>query len=1073
MCHFLTNSLAEQLKCDLPDPYITSLPSEPYGCINRGSIKIITITHGGQSDPYWEVVEDGVLRAGSDLRVQSSYRTTSHANDFAEMAQLIDRAVAEKPAGLVLSFPNEQIIGPHIRAAVEAGIPVITIQSGSTIFHQYGVLHHVGQVDSVAGYQGCQRLLKINPLIKVILIPNVGTDGVNARAAGCLQAAKEKGANSTIFDTSVDLTSALRAEYNNWAQRYSYNSSQIAMLAMDDASVIAAENVAIELHFPPNSFKIGTFDFSNTAATKLTQGFLSFAIHQQQYLQGYLPVMMLTIYASTMNLFAKTYDSKRNQIPLYTGPMFITNDPFEIHQRTCEAAGIIYCDDPPNPDSSVHLKYTLKSTTTACPCIDRSKVNIAFAHHGGLSNAFFWVLENAATQAADDMGVQLDLKASVLNDNVELLSLVLALVESSPKVDGLALTIPDSTFQVVIQQANSFNIPVIAVNAGLEVWKDYGAEMFVGQQDYDAGYQGAVQLNTIIQADRNLQKNNFTKELYLCLDGNSGTVSSVLQRCNATRRWMLDDKQPLPPRLNLYPNNPLGMVYSDLSNPTASQTVLESYVNDLHKECTSCKISGMFAGSGDTDCLIASRERKKLTSEINPNPFYIACFDAGTPQLNGLLDGSVDFTIDQQQWLQGYFPVVFLTLKKLNGNYPVFDSGVLYTGPAFLQAKNVPYKQCENLYDNSNNNAHFVGWTVCPRPNPFTSIVQKISVALGVSVYVISAILFVVIVATSAAFFHYKNTKLVRASTMMFCQMMLFFMVLMLISAILFVSNPTKQANICGARPWIITIGVMGVLAPLFAKTSRLATLFNNTAGLKKIKITNAMLLLEIAKAMFGPILVLIVWFCLDIPRPTLVEIFQQQEFHGAMIHTTTTYQDQCSNDMRFVWVLVAYVLGYVLYGSNLAYQTRNVPEAFNESKSIGISLYFILIMGAMMIGLLALVKTNRNAVAVLIGYGLIITVMTVWSTIFGTKLMILVKGQGNAVSVTNSKAVLVGTPATPSVANNSRSPNNTHQDAVTSPVSLQAENLQLKAELKEAKELIAELKKQQKTQEHEIVTVY
>jgi len=296
---------------------------------------------------------------------------------------------------------------------------------------------------------------------------------------------------------------------------------------------------------------------------------------------------------------------------------------------------------------------------------------------------------------------------------------------------------------------------------------------------------------------------------------------------------------------------------------------------------------------------------------------------------------------------------------------------------------------------------------------------------------------------------------------------MLFFMVLMLISAILFVSNPTKQANICGLRPWIITIGVMGVLAPLFAKTSRLATLFNNNAGLKRIKITNVMLLLEIAKAMFGPILVLSVWFCLDFPRPTLVEMFQQQEFHGAMIRTTTTYQDQCKNDMRFVWVLVAYVLGYVLYGSNLAYQTRNVPEAFNESKSIGISLYFILIIGAMVIGLLALVKTNRDAVAVLIGYGLIITVMTVWSTIFGNKLVILVKGQGNAVStVTNQAAVFIGT-----TANNLRSANNTHQDVVTSLVALQAENLQLKAELKEAKDFIAELKTHQKTQEHEIVT--
>jgi hypothetical protein len=248
----------------------------------------------------------------------------------------------------------------------------------------------------------------------------------------------------------------------------------------------------------------------------------------------------------------------------------------------------------------------------------------------------------------------------------------------------------------------------------------------------------------------------------------------------------------------------------------------------------------------------------------------------------------------------------------------------------------------------------------------------------------------------------------------------------------------------------------MGVLAPLFAKTRRLATLFNNINNLRRLKITNAMLFVEIGKAMLFPGLVLIVWFAVNPPKHRLVEIASQQEFYGAKVHTITTYQNHCDNDMRFVGALAAFILGYVLYGSSLAYQTRNIPEVFNESKSIGMSLYFILIMGALLIALLTLVKTNMNAVAVLLAYGLIITVLTVWATIFGHKLLILVKGQGDVVATNHTSQV----PQTVQVA---------YKTQEADIVLLQSENLQLKAELKEALTLIAKLKGKAKAEERHI----
>jgi len=1049
------NLLTSAQQCQIPAPYTNSFPDQPFGCILRPDISIITITHGGQSDAFWYVVQDAVLRAGEDLRVKSSYRTTP-AVDYQGMAQLIYDAIKEKPDGLVVSMPDPETLGPPVKAAIAAGIPVITINSGSDVFESLGVVHHVGQVEDDAGYKGCHRIMTLNPRVKIILIPDVESlqnVGVNARSAGCKKAAIEMGADATQFGVSKVLelhTAKLQEQLTLWLK--TYNSSQIGILGINPMTLTAASSISNNLALKPNSLTIGIFDFSDTAGTYLANGFLSFAIHQQQYLQGYLPVVMLSIYASTKNLFAKMYDDSGKQIPLYTGPQFITGNPLEIHQRGCESSGIIYCDDPPKPDTSVHLKYSLADTTKQCPCINRQNVNIGFVHHGGLSDSFWWVVQNAAAQAADDMGITLQVKTPLLRDDVAMLSLALGLIQQSPQIDGLVMTIPGETFQTVIKKAKDIGIPIIAINAGLDVWQQYGADMFVGQEDYAAGYQGSGQLDRAIRVDRHL---NMSQDLFLCLDGSSGTVGSVLQRCNATRRWLFDNHQHVPPHLKQY-SSPPGMVYLDGSNPTSSKITLANYMSALNSSCPTCKVSGIVA-SGDTDCLVAQRIRTDSKIAAGSDPFHLACFDCGGYQIQGLLDGTVDFAIDQQQWLQGYFPVVFLTLKALNGNYPAFD--LLYTGPGFLAVENVPYKKCENLYDKSDVNQHYVGWKVCPRPNPFSSIIENIHKGIEISVCILCAMLLVVIIGTSVAFFHYKDTKLIKASTMVFCQMMLFFMVLMLVSAVLFVINPTpERSNLCCARPWVLVIGILGVLSPLFAKTSRLAALFNNEK-MKKIKITNKKLLLEIGKALGGAVVVLIVWFAMNTPQASLVEVLQTQKFYGAVLHTTTTYQEQCVNDMRFVWVLAAYILLYVLYGSYLAYQTRNVPEAFNESKSIGVSLYFILIMGALSIGLLFLVKTNRNAVAVLIGYGLVITVLTVWSALFGTKLVILFKGQGDQVAVSATTVAVGGRSGGVS-------------GALKSGADVQIELNQLRAELKEAQAIIAEMKKQLKEQNCKVVPI-
>jgi simple sugar transport system substrate-binding protein len=59
----------------------------------RGDIRIIVVSHGQASDPFWSVVKNGVDQAASDMRVTVEYQAPQ-TFDMVAMSQLIDAAVA-------------------------------------------------------------------------------------------------------------------------------------------------------------------------------------------------------------------------------------------------------------------------------------------------------------------------------------------------------------------------------------------------------------------------------------------------------------------------------------------------------------------------------------------------------------------------------------------------------------------------------------------------------------------------------------------------------------------------------------------------------------------------------------------------------------------------------------------------------------------------------------------------------------------------------------------------------------------------------------------------------------------
>ncbi|RME64300.1 MAG: LacI family transcriptional regulator, partial [Caldilineae bacterium] len=158
----------------------------------------IVVSHGQASDPFWSVVKNGVDAAAKDMRVNVDYQAPG-TFDMVAMAQLIDAAVASQPDGLVVSIPDADALGDSIRAAVEAGIPVISMNSGSDVAKELGVLNHVGQTEYEAGYGGGQRMAAAGVTKALCVNQEVGNVALDLRCQGFTDAMAEAGATVEIL----------------------------------------------------------------------------------------------------------------------------------------------------------------------------------------------------------------------------------------------------------------------------------------------------------------------------------------------------------------------------------------------------------------------------------------------------------------------------------------------------------------------------------------------------------------------------------------------------------------------------------------------------------------------------------------------------------------------------------------------------------------------------------------------------------------------------------------------------------------------------------------------------------
>jgi simple sugar transport system substrate-binding protein len=282
-------------------------------------VTIAVITHG-EGDSFWAVVKKGAEQAGKDLGVTVKYSESN--NNPEEQAQLIEAAITEEVDGIAVSAPDPDAITDPVKSAVDAGIPVITINSGAEESADMGAITHVGQTETIAG-EGAGAQLKEAGATKIIcIIHEQGNVGLNQRCEGA-----KKGFGGEVENLQVAGISDVSTTLTEIQSKLESDTSIDGVLALNPDIAVAARDA---IAGAGSEATIGTFDLSGDVIKAIQADEIAFAVDQQQYLQGYLPVVFLTLNKTNLNTVG-------GGLPVLTGPGFVTKENAAEIEKLAEA----------------------------------------------------------------------------------------------------------------------------------------------------------------------------------------------------------------------------------------------------------------------------------------------------------------------------------------------------------------------------------------------------------------------------------------------------------------------------------------------------------------------------------------------------------------------------------------------------------------------------------------------------------------------------------------------------------------------------------------------------------------
>lgn len=293
--------------------------AEPVDQTQGGNLTFYMITHSDDG-PFWSVLKRGAEAAASDLGVQLVWQGSN--NNPEKQVQDIDAAVAAGASGIAASLPApDALVGP-LQNAVAAGIPVITLNSGVNDYKDIGALTHVGQTEVIAGNGAGERFNAAGATKVLCGIQEQGNVALQERCDGAAATF-----NGEVVSQFMGLDADQTEQQNTIAAALAADPSFDAFLGTGPVIPMSALGAANDAG---RDLMIGGFDVTPDILAAINAGDILFTVDQQQYLQGYMPILLLFLNVTNQNVLG-------GGLPILTGPGFITPENAAAVQALVEA----------------------------------------------------------------------------------------------------------------------------------------------------------------------------------------------------------------------------------------------------------------------------------------------------------------------------------------------------------------------------------------------------------------------------------------------------------------------------------------------------------------------------------------------------------------------------------------------------------------------------------------------------------------------------------------------------------------------------------------------------------------
>ncbi len=271
-------------------------------------LSFAVVVHDEPAGTFWGVVKNGAEQAAGDLGASV---TVQGSGEPQEQADMVEAAIAQDVDGIAVSLANPDAMRGPLQSAAEQGIPVVTLNSGLNDWQDLGAITHVGQDEIIAGNGAGQRLNEAGVTKVLCAIHEVGNVALDERCSGV-----EETFEGEVVREQIDINDPVASQSTINSALESDPDIDGVMTLNPDMATTAALPAIQEVG---RDISLATFDLGTEVLQGIMDGDILFAIDQQQYMQGYLPIVFLTLNVENLN-------TAGGGQPVLTGPGFVTEE---------------------------------------------------------------------------------------------------------------------------------------------------------------------------------------------------------------------------------------------------------------------------------------------------------------------------------------------------------------------------------------------------------------------------------------------------------------------------------------------------------------------------------------------------------------------------------------------------------------------------------------------------------------------------------------------------------------------------------------------------------------------------